>query len=325
MTKWRSFKQAKKYVDSQKLDNRREWIEYCKSGKKPDDIPASPAGTYKEEWQGWGDWLGTGTISVNDRKFRSFVDAKKFAQKLRINSQTQWKKYDKTKFPKDIPSDPSRVYKKEWTGWGDFLGTGRVGNKDRKYRSYKDAKKFARSLKFNGAHEWKIYAKSGKKPYNIPADPQKSYKEFTTWGDFLGTGNIANQNRKFRSYDKTKKFAQSQNVKSISEWRTFCKSGKKPEDIPSNPQETYKKEWKGWGDFLGTGIIAQSQIAKTYLSWKEAKPIYRKLAKQYGLQNRADWKRFVKTHKKLLDKLHIPVNPQVIYTKERVWSKMKNE
>jgi hypothetical protein len=28
--------------------------------KKPDDIPASPDGTYKKKgWLNWGDWLGT--------------------------------------------------------------------------------------------------------------------------------------------------------------------------------------------------------------------------------------------------------------------------
>ena len=36
-----------------------EWNQYCKSGKKPEDIPAHPARKYKNEWIDWFDWLGT--------------------------------------------------------------------------------------------------------------------------------------------------------------------------------------------------------------------------------------------------------------------------
>jgi len=41
------------------LKSRKEWRDYSKSGKKPDDIPANPDNTYKNKgWNGWGDWLG---------------------------------------------------------------------------------------------------------------------------------------------------------------------------------------------------------------------------------------------------------------------------
>ena len=40
------------------------------------------------------------------------------------------------------------------------------------------------------------------------------------------------------------------------EWREYCKSGKIPQDIPYKPYRTYKKEWISWGDWLGTGRIA---------------------------------------------------------------------
>jgi len=36
------------------------------------------------------------------------------------------------------------------------------------------------------------------------------------------------------------------------EWREYCKSGKKPINIPASPDKTYKnKGWISWGDFLG--------------------------------------------------------------------------
>ena len=63
MGKYRSFKEARKFARSLKLSGRKEWREYLKSGKRPDDIPSRPDGTYKKEWKGLGDFLGTGTIA----------------------------------------------------------------------------------------------------------------------------------------------------------------------------------------------------------------------------------------------------------------------
>ena len=68
-----------------------------------------------------------------------------------------------------------------------------------------------------------------------------------------------------------------------------------------------------------------SQISENYRPWKEAKPIYRRLAKEYGLKNREDWRKFVKSHKKLLEKLRIPANPQNVYTKERELKRMMKD
>ena len=48
------------------LKSRDEWRAYCKSGKKPADIPAIPNQTYADAgWAGLGDWLGTGTLATH--------------------------------------------------------------------------------------------------------------------------------------------------------------------------------------------------------------------------------------------------------------------
>ena len=49
--KWRSFVQARKFVHKLKIKKRdgpNGWLDYCKSGKKPDDIPSAPWNTYQE-------------------------------------------------------------------------------------------------------------------------------------------------------------------------------------------------------------------------------------------------------------------------------------
>ena len=129
--------EARKFVQSLHLDNWKEWRQFAKSGKLPNDVPRNPDEVYKNKgWINYVDWIGKDPKFSRIMKFRSFKDARRFARKLKLKSSKAWPKYCKSgKKPDDIPRNPDNIYKKEWTGWGDFLGTGRVGNKDRKYRS----------------------------------------------------------------------------------------------------------------------------------------------------------------------------------------------
>jgi hypothetical protein len=42
----------------------------------------------------------------------------------------------------------------------------------------------------------------------------------------------------------------------VNVWRKYKKSGKKLQDILYDPACVYEKDWKGMGDWLGTGRIA---------------------------------------------------------------------
>jgi hypothetical protein len=58
---WRSFEEARDYMRSLGLKKSSEWIAFCKSGKKPKDIPYQPFIVYKGKgWIDYADWLGTG-------------------------------------------------------------------------------------------------------------------------------------------------------------------------------------------------------------------------------------------------------------------------
>jgi hypothetical protein len=84
---------------------------------------ADPSKTYKKDWKGWGDFLGTGTVAPFNREFKSFKEARVFAHSLQLKGQEEWEGYCKSKErPIDIPSDPPRAYKDEWKGWPDWLG-----------------------------------------------------------------------------------------------------------------------------------------------------------------------------------------------------------
>ena len=71
---------------------------------------------------------------------------------------------------------------------GDWLGTGAIASRDREFRTYKNARKFAHSLKLKSRREWENYCKIGKIPVDIPRNPARFYKNkgWISWGDWLG-------------------------------------------------------------------------------------------------------------------------------------------
>jgi len=141
--KYRPFEEAREFVHGLGLKNNLEWRKYCrgklpKKGSKPEDIPAEPHVVYKKQgWKGYGDWLGTETISTQLRKYRPFKQAREFAHSLELKGKEEWQKYsignlpNKEAKPKDIPSRPDLVYKKtqDWVNWGDWLGTSKTKKK----------------------------------------------------------------------------------------------------------------------------------------------------------------------------------------------------
>ncbi len=231
---------------------------FCGSGGKPDDIPAHPEVVYKAEWRGTGDWLGTGAVATQDRQYRSFQAARAFVHSKGVTSHADWLRYCRSgEKPDDIPTNPDQTYKAEWRGLGDWLGTGAVATQDRQFRSFHAARAFVRSKGLTSRADWTRYCRSGEKPDDIPTNPEKVYKaEWRGMGDWLGTGTVASRDRQFRSFQAARAFVRSKGLTNQTDWRTFCRSDEKPDDIPTTPARTYKAEWRGLGDWLGTGAVA---------------------------------------------------------------------
>ena len=305
---YRNFNAARSYIRSLGLKSQNEWREFVRSGKKPCDIPSNAPRTYKKEWKGMGDWLGTGTVASYDKKFRSFSDARNFAHNTGLKSQSEWRKFCTSgERPADIPSNPSDIYRNEWISWGDFLGTGRVNFKDQEHRQFEKAKSFVRSLKLKSREEWLKYVTSGQKPSDIPADPYKLYKkEWISWGDFLGTGTIAPSDRQFIPFCAARDFVHGLKLNSMTEWIRYCKSNQRPIAIPSNPNQVYEKDWISWGDWLGTDNLAPKD--REYYPFEQVKNLVQKL----GLKSQREWYNYSKTERPAF----IPSDPSKVYEKE---------
>jgi superfamily II DNA or RNA helicase len=312
LRQYRPLEGARAYVHGLGLKSFTEWLDYCKSGKKPDDIASNPNITYAETgWAGYGDWLGTGRVSNLRRQFRPFESARAFVRDLGLKSQAEWLDYCKSgKKPDDIPAVPEQTYAEMgWVGMGDWLGTGRVSNQLRQFWPFESARAFVRDLGLKSQAEWLDYCKSGKKPDNIPAKPEKSYAKvgWAGMGDWLGTGTVAPRLRQFLPFESARVFVRGLGLKSVTEWLDYCKSGKKPDDIPVYPSSTYAKAgWTGMGDWLGTGRVADQR--RQYRPLEGARAYVHGL----GLKSQAEWRDYSKSGKKPDD---IPANPSSTYAK----------
>ena len=337
LRQFRSFDEARAFARGLGLRSGEEWTKFCKGlmpeiGVLPSDIPATPQGTYSASgWKNMGDWLGTGNVAPSLRQYRSFHKARTFARSLGLNNTTEWRAYCKGNMPKkgtrpsDIPVNPDQTYSESgWAGYGDWLGTGTIAPRLKKYRSFAEARLFARNLNLKNGEEWNAFCrgemrKLGRLPDDIPSNPNQTYSNrgWSGMGDWLGTGTVANYLRSYRSFESARQFVHGLCLKNRSEWNQYCK-GNLPSDIPKAPHSRYADQgWQGMGDWLGTGIICTN--IREFRSFQMARAHVHGL----GLKSRTEWKEFCKGRmpEKGVLPPDIPTNPNRTYA-EKGWAGM---
>ncbi len=59
VSKFIPFEDALQFAKKLNLGSKNDWYYYCKSGLKPENLPANPSVAYKNKgWKGWPDFLG---------------------------------------------------------------------------------------------------------------------------------------------------------------------------------------------------------------------------------------------------------------------------
>jgi superfamily II DNA or RNA helicase len=253
-----SFEQSLLYSRSLNLMNEKEWRNWKKHNAIPENIPAKPEVYYKESgWCGYSFWLTNKfKISNSKKNFLEFEKAKIFVRELGLMTGTQWREYCKSSIkPIYIPSNPDKVYRTSgWKSMSDWLGVDIIANSNKMFLDFDTAREIIHKLNLINQKQWNEYCNSGQKPNSIPTNPHLTYKNLG-WlglGDWLGNGAIANSKMEFVAFDTARNHARNLKLNSVKEWNLYSKSGKRPSNIPSNPQNPYKnKGWKGWADFLG--------------------------------------------------------------------------
>ena len=230
------FNQARLYARKLQFQRREEWQEWSHAGKRPSFIPFIPDRVYEDKgWVNWADWLGF--------SFLPFEKARAYMRKLGLKNTDDYKEWLKSgKRPKTIPHEPHNIYKYTgWNGISDWLGTGNIQNQKKPNLSYEHAKAYVQTIGIKTWQEYVNWSKSGERPVNVPAAPDKAYHEFESWGEFLGTQRIANQKKEFWNYQQATEYLATLNIRSKNQFITLCKNGTIPPEIPRDPITHYRK------------------------------------------------------------------------------------
>ena len=155
-----------------------------------------------------------------------------------------------------------------------------------KFLPFEEALALARSLGLASRFEWQVWSSTeGMCPPNVPSHPERTYKDggWQGWGHWLGTGN-AGTGRMFLPFGEALAAARSLGLASQRAWYGWCAEGRRPPNVPTHPQRTYKGGgWQGWGHWLGTGNAKSG--TKQRLPFGEALAA----ARSFGLANSREW------------------------------------
>ena len=219
-------------------------------------------------------------IAGSSSRFLPFEQARTYMRQVKLKSSAafnEWKQAGKR--PRYIPADPRRTYAGRWCGWRDWLGT----QSDLPFLTFAEARSFAHGLELSGPSAWRAWARSGKRPANVPSNPDAFYaktKQFQGWPDWLGYDPVQNQKAKvaarrakqFLPFCQARAFVHSlEGVKTRRQWRDWSKNGHRPQNIPRNPDHVYKTTgWRNWRDWFGKCTLPD-------LTFEEAREYARKL------------------------------------------------
>ncbi len=292
---WRSFEDAVNILEKYEFKNQDDYKNRRKQFKELLNIPAAADVIYSNEWRGWGYFLKSRTRS----QAATIKEASKFAIINNIRSGTQWKKFIKNnKIPFNIPKSPDAFYQTRgvWTGWGNFLKTGRkIARKyDGRY-NYAQLCKICKKNNIKSFREYKIFNKKNPS-LGLPYSPRKHFKEYNNKSFYAP---------KFPSFKELKKIARINNIKTMNQWRSFYEINKFKLNLVREPHNNkfYKKDWIDTYDFLG--------VKKT--KYNLIKCI--KIIKKFNFKNYSQYIQYIKKNE-IKD---TPQNPKSYFTKHLYW------
>jgi hypothetical protein len=232
---------------------------------------------------------------VSYGNWRSYEDAKKYVQELKIKSKSAYENAYAKGLLTNLPSSPFYYQRfSEWKSLSNFLSTDNIAPYKLKYLSLEKHYEFAKSNKIKNKADWKKICKI--KPKNIHAKPDKKFKDngWISYPHFFGNTHVTNKSEIF-SFQKANKLIKKFNIKSKSDYFKKYEKGLL-KGFPSAP-DYYNKEknWKGAGKFLGTNTIAPQKMI--FRSFEE----HKKFTRTLNLKNSIEWEKFCESGKKPID------------------------
>lgn len=197
-------------------------------------------------------------MDKSDKKnaFFSYEELKKLVKERNVNTKQEYiNTYKTLSKDKKAPLNPCTFYGKEiWQNWSIFLDKPIFKKKlNNLYYSYEECSNIIQKLKITSKSQFFKEVKNliNKDP-SIPYSPYKTYEtEWKSWGEFLGTKKIQDNQIVFLPFEDARNWARSLNLKLSKEWRKLDLD-KLPDGITKKPERTYKnKGWINYYDWLG--------------------------------------------------------------------------
>eukprot|EP00947_MAST-08B_sp_MAST-8B-sp1_P005274 g5274.t1 len=319
-----TFDQGRGFVHRLRLTNVKEWLEWSKSGQRPSNVPSNPDQVYKGKgWVSYPDWMGYQYTRGDQSRGRgkgalAFEDARNVVHRLRLTSKKEWWEWSKSgQRPSNVPSSPDRVYKgKGWVSYPDWMGYqytngDRMRGRVKGTLAFEDARKIVHRLRLTSQKEWKEWSKSGQRPSNVPSCPDQVYngKGWVSYPDWMGyrAKKVKGQMLPFHS---ARGIVRELQMTSNKEWQEWSKSGQRPSNVPSHPEEVYKgKGWVSWPDWMGYQFTNGDQSrgrGKGALAFEDARKIVRRLR----LTSQKEWKEWSKSGQR---PSNVPSCPDQVY------------
>lgn len=334
----RTLEEIREYLRQNNIGSKKEWMEFCAAGKRPDDIPATIENVFSDEGWSWTEW------AQEWKRFKhlSYEDAKKIVLEHGIKNKRAYSLKSDILVELGLPRWPEGFYN-EWKGWTDFLsndyvrkckGCGsefrtsdyrkiycRVGCSGQYYRKAKDpeykakkaeklafaaARKISRSLDFSSVKEWRTWTSSHLYDERIPKYPEDFYDEWAGWSDWLGNVVKSVRNREYLPFGEAREIARSLGFSTVNEWKDWTHSNEYNLHVPARPYRIYG-EWVGWSDWLGNPVVSNHD--RKFRPFIEARSFVRTL----HLSSFTDWKEYCSSRSRPLD---IPSNPHSTYGEE---------
>ncbi len=241
--------------------------------------------------------------SVGRSNWRPFAEAREYVHSLGLQSKFEYSEWCKTDLrPPDIPTNANSIYKLQgWTDWADWLGTKNKKNVD--WLPFEEARELVRMQGLPNMKDYRNWRHLSGNNFAVPAKPDDIYQNegWIDAADWLGTNNRKNVD--WMTFEEAKKFVQSKNIKSKSDYRKLRRVAENSSLLPSMPERKYKDNgWIDFYDFVGE----TSKRSIDYLPYEEAKEFVIGL----GLKNQKDWYAWQASPER---PLNIPSKPERIY------------
>lgn len=153
--------------------------DYVKSYTKDPRLPGTPRNVYTD-FPGWPIFLGRVLKREGAGRYRTWQEASKAAQRIKIVSQKDYSQRYKAD-PK-LPSTPSKTFK-DFPGWSIFLDVTNRRSSSKVYQTWVAASRAAKKRGFTTSDGYKNgYSVDPK----LPSNPNRTYPNFPGWNKFLG-------------------------------------------------------------------------------------------------------------------------------------------